>query len=576
MASAIAASTRKFTMTRKSTRRLAVAIVAIMSSLIAPAIGPAAAASADPVYSQNVGVAHYERYSKYKVTGWECDVTGTWSTAENGYNFLQGSYSCQTGHAQGDTYVGMRVDPAQLTGSVDCGSTVIRSEVNIDEAGERAGTYGPTYVGENCGSLTQLCFTQGTGDERCVAFTVGAPPPLPETPAPIGTGCDRGNVTAIELGPAVTEPYPGSTWQNRARRTLKVTWSPGTLSGTIRPYLILSRPYPSGFVGMTGSYPSQWFATATSTVTGNVVEAVSQEYFASTGSTGVLSFEFSSNGTGGSGSPGTFPTVLGVGVTYGVQSGSRAGFIADNAPPTTPVPYDGATYGHYGYTNGAACNWYWGAKIVETAGDSYDEPVQGTIPEPESEPLPPPSVYIGPSADCPEGTTLCVEQNPVDPPPNSVPDPESESCDFSITDPATWGGQVICALVWAAKAIMGLIGDVLDFLEGLLGAVGNLLKALFIPDPTSWGIDGLMDQVNGRAPFSLFAAIGAAMGDLGTAYGGAGSCGSFGQFEGAEVSACDASAVPGFSALRLLVGGGLVAMTGWYIFGILASLVRQE
>ena len=131
--------------------------------------------------------------------------------------------------------------------------------------------------------------------------------------------------------------------------------------------------------------------------------------------------------------------------------------------------YPGRT-GPIGMTDPGACQFYWGEKIAESP-DERDEPIGG----------------LGSG-----GGGGSSEPPPVDPQPDDV-----GGCSFSLTDPGSWLEGGMCAAVGLLKGIFQVLQAILaafgnlaaaiasaiaDALAGIVGEIGDLLEALFVPD----------------------------------------------------------------------------------------------
>lgn len=243
--------------------------------------------------------------------------------------------------------------------------------------------------------------------------------------------------------------------------------------------------------------------------------------------------------------------------------------ISQSFPGTTPVtlsPGDNAasatgTIG-YGVTDPSKCRFWFGPKVYTSPSDTFDEPwVVGHFTAPtgeEVEPDPAP-----PTIDDPEDPT--------------APDP---ACDFDIGDPGSWISGSACALVGLLGKIVDLLLEIFNAIVGLVGELSELLVALFVPDPTTWGIDGLQTQFQERPPGSLVS--GAASGVSGMGSGmDAGGCGTLIDVSdsfpggGGQITCSAVKNVPGYSAGYSIFTLCIYALTGLAVFRMFTGALNS-
>ena len=236
----------------------------------------------------------------------------------------------------------------------------------------------------------------------------------------------------------------------------------------------------------------------------------------------------------------------------GVQLRSNPDLPPDQFSHALPQDVAG---GDLGLTVPANCRFYFGAKIAETP-DSLDEPA-GPI-----------DGGVGSGGE--------------PPPPADPPAPPSSGCTFSISDPASWLEGGMCAVVGLLRDIFTALGELARGIAGLAGAIiGGILdgiEALFVPDPSSWGWAGLVNQMQNRAPASVLIQIGDGIGGVADGYSSSGSCGSLANFSSDDIAAnvtCASASGPVFSILRALVSAGLFALTGLALFKRFSGLLQD-
>lgn len=502
-----------------------------------------------------------------KYQWWQCSVSGLWKVAL-GNQYLTVSGGCTRGWLATDKDGWFYADVP------DCGKSFgyIGNLDQKDEVGTLEGIVladrEANVTGVECGAPTQLCMTDldpatATDDEyvpgantaaqrtTCAAWDVG-PPPATQPTSPNAGGCPY--VTGV---PAVEYAKWRDAGTNTARyRRKTVVAMTGTVPGLANTNIYIQTIWhtPTGL--KVGGTPVETGGSQSAiTITGPGNWTIN-----STASAGTWSSAHDSY------------TLAGVQVWVGLLGN----------PPDANRERN-MTSGWLGKTDGSKCTWYFGDNIAGAlptapyvpAGPEGGAPV-GSPPEGTTTP---PAIEVDVDADgCATGAICVNPSDGIDPDevaPPSVPDPDDASCNFSISDPSTWGGQLICALVSVAKSIIGAIGDLLNFLVGLVGQLGDLLRTLFIPDPSSWGLEGLTAQVNARAPFSIFSGLGGSLGDIGDGYAGATTCtGTIVDVDGITVGCGDP--IPGVPQMKAVMGAALVALTAWYLFTLASSLVEPK
>lgn len=114
-----------------------------------------------------------------------------------------------------------------------------------------------------------------------------------------------------------------------------------------------------------------------------------------------------------------------------------------------------------------------------------------------------------------------------DAPPLTSEDPDDDpqveprdECDFSFTDPSSWGDAASCALVSLLQRIASLLGQIVTAVGRVAGQILNGLAQLFIPDPAVIGdaVSGAFDQWSESAPVGWITGLGGVLGAVGTAF----------------------------------------------------------
>jgi hypothetical protein len=251
-----------------------------------------------------------------------------------------------------------------------------------------------------------------------------------------------------------------------------------------------------------------------------------------------------------------------------LQSGDVIGMgMIIGGDPSSRATYPDSAFGLYGVSDPSRCSFYWGAKVVDIPGTTTDEPL-GDLSSPDAS----------------------------DQPPVATPPPTDQGgCDgFSFTDPTSWVGSAMCAVVAVLEGIWGTIQGVLGVLQSvlsaiatlassILGGLSGLLGGLFIPSVGNWPVHDLLDSWNSRPPGSLIDSMVGAVGGLVSGLQSGGGC-SLDNWVvrahkvGTNYSAstpmdCPKSSSSAYLAVYDLVKAGLLALTGLYVFHIARSAV---
>jgi hypothetical protein len=130
-------------------------------------------------------------------------------------------------------------------------------------------------------------------------------------------------------------------------------------------------------------------------------------------------------------------------------------------------------------------------------------------------------------------------------------------------------GKGLMAIVHAIEA---LVGDLLDGLSGLL-------QTLFVPHPSSWDLDGLVEQVHGRPPGSVIeGSVGAATSVSDGYQAASGGCANLidlSPAEGDEVKCSTVKDIGGFAAAYALVQAAIWASAAFAIFKLVSIFFRE-
>jgi len=497
--------------------------------------------------------------------GVTCKWQAWWSTGNTtgATNRIDYVWSCSTGWNVSDAVVDFEARSAD-------GSRVqnlaFHKQLDGMDGASQTGfvAQNPWPVATLCWSGTIKAHTGGSSNvSGCTPFAV-----LPPAEAPPGGSCDWGEVAMPRLGAVVARVYSGTSNGTDGRKqqieNVTVAVAPTVAGKTWNIYVVVvpytgttfgtdvttwSPPPTDSLVDRTwGRQPS---ASSTITAANNVLGADSYWLSAGTAETGGANLPAGVSATVG-GYTSLSPIATSA-ATMPVQGGKIVGV------GLVAVGHTGQISGN-GITNPGGCQFYWGAKYQNRAADSYDEPV---------------APLAGPGQD-PGGPSTTPPT--VDSTPPAAPG-GGECTGFSLFDPSSWAGAGICVLVKAIGALAQTIKDILDFLKNL----GQLFETLLVPDPSSWGIDGLKAQLEAKPPFSVLAALGSGVTAAATAYSDSGNgCGvlaGFGQIvPGGSATQITCTAIKsgsGYAGLYTLVELGLFLMTGLGVFVLLAGAIRK-
>lgn len=479
-----------------------VALLVVASMIVALIPRPALA---DPVDGNHGDPAefHVGGIGFHGATGYRCDGAMWWVTATNQTLWI--TINCANGALQQGRDVEIRVSDS------DGGCSGTRLIGNIDEADERE-YEGPVFVGTDCGIVTELCrrhrsYSLVPGGSTswsawtCDAVAVGSPPGPPDSdnaPGPGADTCPRGK----PMIPWVTSIHPeavsgGWAWVSDGVLRIADHILPVDLSSAAgtTPHLYGGKAmFLFGYVRTTGAsyaqglritaskgYGAQQLGSASDTVQG-IAAGLDRQ---------TASFDFLSNTLTwrvvgptlttafGSGAPNWAYTRIG----YYVDPSANA--VTSSGPASSTLTAAGYTAS--GGTNVAGthypaqCFLTWGLQGLgptNAGAIPYQTPTEVT-PPPYEGPSTPPVVHIGP--DCPPEATLCVDETPDDS--TTLPDPDGPECaEFSISDPTTWGGELVCAMVELFSILYGLVGATNQLLELLIATVEDL----FVPPAGMW------------------------------------------------------------------------------------------
>lgn len=408
-------------------------------------------------------------------------------------------------------------------------------------------------INEMCWSFVEdRDFWSDTVHYDCTLANLGSPnPTLPGSST--GT-CAAGSVTRPKVSPWAIEPDGSSYRRYKQRSTLDVT----STAPTSQPWLAYSIVRSSTgklvvYSGAAGSTFYRVIAPANSLLTPGGTHVFRDSNPVATLPIGVTQTRVIAadvdNRQGISSTPLTSVdgTVVGVGIFHAPGSG-----YSYTASANTPQE---SANGRYGVSDSSVCSFYWGVKIASTL-DQSDEPL-GPV-ENEGDPLDPGGTDT-PSAD-----------------PTTPTGSDDNSCGFSLTDPTTWAGGGICALVGLIGQALGILGDIFDAIAGLLDGLGTLLNTLFVPSPDSWGLEGLSDQFMSRPPASLVVDLA----DSAQAFGSGFSSGSCSKIldmgEDMSVSCNSVKDKPGFAAGYSMLSIGMWGLTMIAIWKMLASNLGDQ
>jgi hypothetical protein len=516
---------------KRVARGLAVVVLALSVLLVTPA-GRAGADGTSGVAYGDEGTVSIDRKDTGGLFGWACNVTGyfrvEYSVDDNtgapasafGLSIL-GDVACSAGTLMTDTFV-TKVEFVNAPAINDDCEYAYSTNKNIDEAADKTFAIAATAaVPGDCldgdtdwpAPISGVCITYNEGDEstrECEAMTI-LPPEQP-TAGQEWYGSDPAGCAAWSpLVPWVSEYQAvavsgGWRWESTAILRLTAPASAVVIDGvTGYPWMVAHQSgtgvgivvLDDGYVG-NGPY-SGWSAQAFANGAGWKQSRTVKGHGAThTGALGSVPLDWEWSGIGlywsdRGGGPGN---------TVGGLTSSSSTRPKPWATRPTTADIAANVGGEYGaHHDPERCHFWWGTVMFPSDTSGYKDPA-GPLTFRDN-PAPP----APPGTDTSSPPTYDPPTIPEDPSNNPLPDDEGEECDFSISDPSTWGGQLICVLVKVAKGIIGAIGDLLgaivglvaDLLEGLL----DLFLTLFIPDEfpdfSGFGVD-LPDGWVGGAP----------------------------------------------------------------------------
>lgn len=419
-------------------------------------------------------------------------------------------------------------EPIQGPGATGFGALVYYNWNCKEGSLDTAGTVNLTLTGPGCPTMTSTFHPfavnarsdSGTGSpfvpgtdpvaqcapsQVCWTATLGVHFPLPDDSF---SGCQQWALGVPNLGDSsgglpvcpfmsVKKPDDTGVVNGHDQIVYKVT-PKEAIAYNVIPYSVwsisgITYGFPDGFEGYVpdplnkavsgGPNGGQWQPSALTVVGTEVARTNSIQTY---------------NFAGGGGGPTTrFGTLIGYGYTVG-GAGPIDPWSSSTSEPSSPslVGLSIAT--------GTYCGFYWGSTIRTTGGPS--------------------ATPIGPA----DGST----GGPPPPPPAPPPVPSDTGCGFSLTDPSTWAGAGICALVGLFRQMIGLLQTVANWLsniastltglaasigsaivnalQSLITSLGSLLQSLFVPSPGFY--DGKVQSVkhawDNTAPWTIFAAVG--------------------------------------------------------------------
>ena len=437
----------------------------------------------------------------------------------------------------------------------------------------------------DCGDETLFalddCASGGLAVFYCTsfAFALGLPPLLDTTPAT--GGCTYGSVAkpTLEGSPRVLASNftTGSPPVARAWNWVQDVDLQITATGANRwfSYVVVDESGPGpltplgswtnnvdiGGTAQTGTFP------AGSTKTGSYA-VMWWDHGPALGVDGLGDFPLgvlTQNAGGTYTAPSPYGDIVGFGYVYApTGSGITTRVIATSAT--------GA--GRIGLSDPATCSFYWGAKMVDFAGATSDEPLGPVAPVGITEP---------PELDVPEP---------------DEPDQEEEDCPaFDLGDPSTWIDAGMCASVSLLGSILNALQDLAAALIGLPFAIalelaellgdlfGGLLdgiEALFMPSVESWDFESVKAQFDARPPGSIINSMAGGITAMGSSFANAGNnCGVLfdvlpnnpdGQN---DLTACEVRSKGGLNVLYTLAQFLIVSLTGLSAFHIIKGTVKK-
>lgn len=466
-------------------RFVVVLLLALSVGVLVP-VGPAAAE--DQVYRHGVfDTAEYDGRGFNGIGGVTCDVTGYWRTnTSSGFSQIVIDAKCDLGSGANDHEVEWYTS-AQNCGLFSYGPQEVelwKDNHDPPEPGTPVQFNGVMVGGgTGCGAVDELCFRHrsqgfwGDGykdwtDEKCVSWSLGTPPSTGSGSAPVG-GC-----TAYAPNkPWVTAPEAvavsgGWAWRSTVTVTIPGLTAQPALSGiNIQPLLVAkttsgvtvsyTRPTPGDAATNSGGqwviapfysfYPNAWtwHQSVAVTVTGPT----------HTTAVGADPLDWQWEGAG----------VLwntGAGTSPGVSSSSTRPKLWTARPTISQL--DGTTneantYG--GHHDPALCHFWYGTNVFATDTSGYAEPAG---PLDNTEPAP----YV------PPGGTEQPPTYPAPDPGDNTNDEPVECGGFNFDDPATWGDQATCMVVYLLWQILETTTETVVLLTDVVALLEQILAAL--------------------------------------------------------------------------------------------------
>lgn len=481
--------------------RLVLLVAALVLAVALPVIHSPAA------HADQYGPSHT---AEYDGRGWRgmggtwCNVAGYWRTTSTISQVVFDAH-CELGSGANGHKVRFttQAGPCELTGP-----EIVMP--NPGDVGDASGYMAMLDVSTGCGAVTELCFEHASegffGDgykdwtsPKCVPWNLGSPPLAgPDTATDAG-GC--AHTTGVPTSPDRAQWYDANSNHYKVRQAATVNVT--TASKTVHLQAVWRSPtgtlYASNGAPFNSASGAPWF-NITGT-TGVIRAGISQDNWTS---------RITGNSAG-------FPGWQLVGIQVWLQG---AGI------PTVDTTKDRTVgAGHLGVTNGTNCSWWFGEDIA-------------------SDPVVSPYIPGGPEGGDPVGTPPDGTSEPpvYDPPGDTEPTPEDDgTCgDFSLTDPGSWAGAAMCAVVRVIIELIRAVEGVISAIGGLVVAIGELLAGLFIPSA-----EGITDALDGLRSSLETGPLGEWTGSFSDAFSGgtAGSC------EGPEVDLTTLG-VPGVEPLR--------------------------
>ncbi len=466
-----------------------------------------------------------------------CSVTGYWQAIETVMN-VKGRVTCSTGYNVSSAMVGFTANGAGCSGSWD--------PIEMDGAGTRDFIIPMGAAVGSC-QVTELCYTIEAGshtnpwmddnDSGCVPWSVGGP----ENVTP-GTSC---------AGITLAQPYPvGAPREKNFSSSGPGSWTwvqdyqfEVTADATVPPNTKVGMyVYTHRSDGNHQSARAGMLIGETDLGKRNQ-QRVSVTVEPGTSTIRVLEVSLSASSYNKP-TPPMNDYVLGTGYIAGVSLGTNW----YSTPGHAGTPYAGLT------AQSPGCFAYWGQAIeLDYANEEERTP-------------------IGPVAEGSPSGTGGSEVEPGDEPSEPVKD---ETCGgFSLTDPSSWAGAGICAIVKA-------IGALVDVVTGLVPAIGDLLAALFMPHPSTWGVEEFLETVGDRPPFSLGTGMADSFESMADGWSSSSGCG--GDVIDVQVEGVDASVTcsavknaEGMSGLYALAQAAIWGAAAWGIWNMLQASIERS